>query len=49
VEVFEKLFKEMVSFFPVETEETNFKFFKVTPALDVLVVEVVVYAAVSSQ
>ena len=49
VEVFEEFFKELVGFFPVETEEADFKFFKVTPALDVLVVEVVVYAAVSSQ
>ena len=49
MEVFEKFLKELVGFFPVETEEADFKFFKVTPALDVLVVEVVVYAAVSSQ
>jgi hypothetical protein len=49
VEVFEKYFKELVGFFPLKTKEADFKFFEVTPAFDVLVVEVVVYAAISSQ
>lgn len=49
MEMFNELFKKLVSLFAVEVEEADCKVLKVTPTFNVLVVEVVVYAAVSSQ
>jgi len=49
VEMFDEFFKELVSLIFVKPKEGYFKLFEVSPAFNVLVVEIVVYPVVSSQ
>ena len=45
----DEFFKELVGLIFVKSKEGYFKFFKVPPAFNVLVEEIVVYPVVSSQ
>jgi hypothetical protein len=47
--MFDEFFKELVGFIFVKSKEGYFEFFKVPPAFNVFVVEIVVYTVVSFQ